>query len=339
MKLRISFDSIIYRLQSYGGASDYWQNLVSNVTQDLRFDVREISASRLGRFDRFMPAICDKNSDIFHSSHFRNPLFKSCTVVTTVHDLSYELGYLGKGLGSALNIAQRKSSYFKADGIICVSDNTRRDLLDIYPELSSKAIITIHHGINEALVSDLDTPQVSSSYALYVGARHSYKSFDYAVLGFSKSKFCANGGQLLCTGAEFTSKESEFLSDNGLESRVISVGKVSKEQLAALYKNAFSLIYSSSYEGFGLPLLEAMRFGCPVVAKNASCIPEILSGAGLLYGTPDIFNLSAALDKLMCKDYRSAVIARGLARASYFSLEKSIEQHKNFYLSLKGYSN
>ena len=338
MKLRISFDSIIYRLQSYGGATDYWRNLVNHIKQDSRFEVSEISPGRLGRYERFIPVLGNGSFDIFHSSHFRNPLGKSCKVVTTVHDLTYELGYLGNGLGSSLNIAQRKASYFKADGIICISDNTRRDLLDIYPELSSKTIITIHHGIDTADFFDLDAQTMSSGYALYVGARHSYKSFDNAVLGFSKSKFCANGGRLICTGAEFGPSEIEFLMGIGLESQVISVGKVSKAQLAGLYKNAFALIYSSSYEGFGLPLLEAMLLGCPVVAKNASCIPEILSGAGLLYDSPDIVELSGSLDKLMCKDYRSAVIRAGLTRSKSFSLEKSIEKHKEFYLTLKGYS-
>lgn len=113
----------------------------------------------------------------------------------------------------------------------------------------------------------------------------------------------------------------------GLAGRVILPGHIGDEDLARLYSGASALVYPSLYEGFGLPILEAMACGCPVVCANSSCLPETAGGAAILVSPHDPEELAAALESLLEDEaIRAALIARGLARAARFSWAETARQ-------------
>lgn len=258
--------------------------------------------------------------------------------MTTVHDLTYELGMLGGGIKAKLNILERKKSYFDADAIICISENTKKDLLEIYPALINRCpIYTIHHGFvapdfkNQILPPQLD----GVDYLLYVGGRNGYKNFELALRGFIDSGVWRDGVKLVCTGSDFNEQELELLRQLGISNSIISVGLVTQAVLFRLYSNAHCLLYTSKYEGFGLPLIEAMSVGCPVIGAAASCIPEIVGNAGFLVNANSSEQVAQAILSLQERVIRDEIIQIGFARSSEFSWDISASKHMDVYASLK----
>lgn len=330
--LMIEFDNLIYSLQKFGGASVYWKNIVRRVRLDNNFRVTEL---RPKRSSRGIPV--RSQADVFHSSHFRTTVLSRAKTVTTVHDLTYELGMLGLDLKARINILERKRSYFNADAIICISENTKRDLLNIYPQLGERCPIhVIHHGFT---LPDFDHQNLPNGlreggYLLYVGGRKNYKNFNLALCGFVESGIWRDGVKLVCTGNNFTKQEVETFRHMGVEQAVVSVGLVDEEALFRLYKHAHCLLYTSRYEGFGLPLIEAMSVGCPVVGANISCIPEIVGTAGVLVDAYSPNQVAHAILDLGNESIRRALVAKGLVRASQFSWDSSATKHKEVYSSI-----
>jgi mannosyltransferase len=330
--LDIEFDGLIYSLQSFGGASVYWRNIVSRVRLDERFRVTELRPSRLRRG---VPVRTRAN--VFHSSHFRTTFLSSAGTATTVHDLTYELGMLGGGLKSSINILERRRSYFDANAIICISENTKKDLLSVYPTLEGRCPIhVIHHGFTlpQCSAQHLPTALMECSFVLYVGGRENYKNFDLALHGFVESGVWRNGVKLVCTGNAFTRQELERFRHLGVAHALVSLGLVSEELLFCLYRNAHCLLYTSRYEGFGLPLIEAMSVGCPVVGAKTSCIPEIVGSAGVLVDADSPDRVAYAIVTLQDPRLRYSYVTTGLARASQFSWEISALKHMDVYTSI-----
>lgn len=327
-KIIIDFDSIIYSLQNYGGASVYWKNIVDRISSDPTFCVKERNTNRRLRG---IPAI--SQADVFHSSHFRICVTKRVKKVSTVHDLTYELGHIKPTIGSRINILERRASYFNADALVCISENTRRDLLSVYPELSGRVPIhVIHHGFTLSIaergnsVGHIDEP-----YYLFVGARDGYKNFMNFIKAYYQSRLFSEGIKIVCTGSKFNDFEKYEISKLGISSSVFATGKIGTSALYSLYRNAIALVYVSKYEGFGLPLLEAMNNRCPVIASNISSIPEIASDAALLVNPDDVGSISKALIDMTSAKLREYYRCRGEERAKFFSWEKSAELHKELY--------
>lgn len=330
--INIEFDRIIYALQKYGGASVYWTNIVDRVRMNEHFHVTELHAEK---YLRGIPI--RSKADVFHSSHFRTTLLSSAKTVTTVHDLTYELGMLGGGLKAKLNILERRRSYFNADAIICISYNTKKDLLDIYPALGGHCpIYVIHHGFTAPDFSKQKLPNGlrENGYLLYVGGRRNYKNFELALRGFVESGLWRDGFKLVCTGSGFTKEELSTFRRMGVDHAMVSVGLVRDETLFRLYKHAHSLLYTSRYEGFGLPLIEAMSAGCPVIGANVSCIPEIVGSAGVLVDVDSPDQVARAIVDIDMQPLRGALVAEGLARASQFSWDTSASKHMDVYSSI-----
>jgi glycosyltransferase involved in cell wall biosynthesis len=330
--ISIEFDGVIYALQRFGGASVYWRNIVERVQLDGRFRATEL---RPRRSARGIPVW--SRADVFHSSHFRTTCLSQAKTVTTVHDLTYELGMLGNGLKAKLNILERKKSYFDADAIICISENTRKDLLEIYPQLAGQCPIhVIHHGFT---MPDFDHRRLpgglkENEYLLYVGGRKNYKNFTLALRGYVESGVWRNGVKLVCTGSEFTEQELESFRQMKVAHSLVSVGLVDESTLFRLYKHAHCLLYTSRYEGFGLPLIEAMSMGCPVIGADVSCIPEIVGKAGLLVDADSPDQLARAILDLRNQPVRDRFIGEGLRRASQFSWNSSASKHMEVYASI-----
>ena len=332
---RICFDDIIFSLQRFGGASTYWSELTKRIGASLPGGVEHISGSRLGRLHR---PKCQ--SRVFHSSHFRVSPQRGVVNIGTIHDLTYEKGLVG-GLGSHLNLFERKRCIKNSDAIICVSESTRQDLVEHYGKyLNDKPVVVIHHG--PSLIGHLAVPRAANpakgpshgwdGYFLYVGGRASYKNFPLALLALrdlnaiSKLRF-----GLVCTGSPFSEQEQQSMDALGLGGLVKCCHLIDQNEMLALYQGALGLLYPSRYEGFGLPVLDAMSVGCPVVASNTSSIPEISGGAALLCAPDDLEAYCQSMQKLLDSSFRGKCIMEGNRVASQFSWDRSAAQHMEIY--------
>lgn len=333
LSMKIEFDNIIYSLQQSGGASVYWREITSRIRNMAGVSVYE---SKYSKRLRGIPVI--SNANVFHSSHFRFSIFGKAKNVTTAHDLIYEKGFVTNGLGAKLNLYERKLSFFTADAIICISENTKNDLLEIYPALKNRCpIYIIHHGINiplsniqsEDVIEKINTP-----YLLYVGGRDGYKNFTGALEGYVLSGIWRAGVQLICTGKNFNESELRLLKSYGIEKLVVCEGHVNTDRLYKLYKSAYCLLYTSSYEGFGLPPIEAMSVGCPVIASNISSIPEVVADAGILVDSYNYGEIAKAILLLENKKIRNDIIDKGIKRSQVFSWDKSSESHFKVYAEI-----
>ena len=335
----VEFDDIVYKLQRFGGISEYWDQVTKRVaSMDGIATLR-----RAGHRWQRMHAVASR-AQVFHSSYFRFARTGGVQNVTTVHDMAYELGHAGHGLKAKLHCFERRRAYFASDALICISHSTRTDLLQVYPALERRCPISVvPHGVSlgpdDALAARPGWAQQQAPFVLFVGGRSSYKNFERALEGFAHSGLAKQGMRLLCTGQSLSEYELELSRRLAVENAVVSVGNVSRADLASLYACAHCLLYPSLFEGFGLPLLEAMRLGCPVVASSDSCIPEVAGDAALLVDARDPQAISEALLNMANTAIRADLIVRGHRRVEHFSWELSARQHAAVYLGLAGISN
>ena len=284
-------------------------------------------------------------ADIFHSSHFRIPFSHKAKIVSTIHDLTYERELVNTSAsGKALNIWQHKQAIDRADAIVCISENTKQEMLDIYPRAAHKSIHVIPHGTSFTIDNKIplhSSPRLTAlapqlkQFILYVGVRTYYKNFTSALLGFAHSELPQQGYSLICTGKPFDQNEQALIDKLNLTSQVLLIDYATIDELQYLYQNALALTYTSTYEGFGLPPLEAMSCGCPVIAANTSSMPEVIGDSGILLDQiTDDTAITQALNSLLDSKVRAELIAKGLNRAKLFSWDKSAEQHIEVYKSL-----
>lgn len=340
--INIIFDNIIFDLQKIGGISSYWNQLSKHVEENKAglFFVRYINGRKL---TRALPVVC--RNAVFHSSYFRLGLGPKVRNVVTIHDLIYEHGLVNTR-NSRIALVQRKLAIRHAAAIICISESTKRDFCDYYGEyVKATPIYVVHHGVNVKL-SDIDSEVAfgkvsnlvgdnSASYCLFVGGRSHYKNFEGAVAGFANSLCAREGYKLICTGAPFDDNEIRLLQRHSVADLVFNIGYLKDAEMQGLYEHAFVLLYTSRYEGFGLPPLEAMQVGCPVIASNISSIPEVVGDAGLLVDPNDFGAISTALNNLLMNvTMRDALICLGKLRAAQFTWQKSAQEHMNIYSNL-----
>jgi mannosyltransferase len=250
-------------------------------------------------------------------------------IVVTIHDLIHEkMGAPGK----LYNKKTRDNFYFRADGFIFVSNSTKNDFSEFYPEHhESRPSRVIWHGNNFPTQT---TPSSSRQQQfLFVGSRNGYKNFHSALDAFNKLASENCDAVLVVAGSPPT--KEEIRSTSPFESRVKWVESPSDEVLQTLYSESLSLLYVSEYEGFGMPLLEAMSRGCIPIAGNHSSVPEVLKDAGIQIDVTDPSAIANAMRK--CHDdpaFADSKRLAGAATSMNFSWAKSSSQTLDFYNSL-----
>lgn len=270
---------------------------------------------------------------VFHSSYFRINSSPGCVNITTVHDLIYEK--FGKGLGALIHLRQKAVALRKSDCIVCVSEHTRKDLLELYPFCSDKRIVVIPNGVDGFYKSNINSDLFNragiegiASYFLYVGHRGGCKGFS---LVHDALDFLDGSLQCIVVGVPFTQDELAEIAARGHEKNILNVGKVSDAELNDLYSHANFFFFPSLYEGFGIPPLEAMLAGCPVLASNRSSVPEVVGDAGILFDPSDLETLKAGLSRVLQLDVREQLIALGIERVRNFSWKSVVERYAALY--------
>jgi len=326
----IIYDGIIEKLQTMGGITVLFQQLLarsdiskvkyfkyidnSNV---LNSQVNAVSVDNrcLERYRDFQFKVDE--GDIFHSTYYRLPTFKT-NVITTVHDFTYEK--FVKGLPKAVHTWQKYRAINNSNHIICVSHNTAMDL-QYYCNVSSDKISVIHNGVASEYVP-LNLEHTDS--VLFVGSRIGYKNFDVAINALALS----NKFRLNIVGSPLGKKEIQILEAK-LPKRYTYLGKLTNIELNVEYNRAYALLYPSSYEGFGIPAIEAMSAGCPVIAINNSSLPEVVGSAGILLDSAEANLIHEAL--LSLENIRPDLVRSGYVQAKKFSWDQCYTETVNVY--------
>ena len=274
---------------------------------------------------------------IFHSSYYRISKSKKAINVVTVYDFTAERYF--KGMRRYIHQKRKKNALLHGHGLICISHNTKSDLLRLYPFADEKKIRVIYCGVSNDFgvlpKSAIDlhfkyTDVVKGKPVLYVGSRASYKNFPIAAQAVS---LLNDDFKLLIIGDKLSNKETAFL-DKVLKNRYCCVTGIDHKTLNIFYNLSHCFIYPSGYEGFGIPLLEAMKAGCPVVTTNKSSIPEVVGEAAIMVDEISPAHFAEAILKLSDEQVRTQFIDRGLQQSTKFSWNKCYDEVKGFYKEL-----
>lgn len=337
----LEYDDVIYSIQKFGGATTYWNELTSRVSEFVPGIIKHSIGAKISRL--FSPR---SSAKVFHSSHFRIATGKDVKNVTTIYDLIYEKSLAG-GRGKLLNLYERKRAVTKADAIICISESTRSDMYEYYGGLiGEKPVYVIHLGCSNGLLNSdekkskyvetnlIDSRIRSGNFFIFVGGRAAYKNFDLFLRAFSRGKFGPSGFFIVCTGAAFSESERKLVDELKLNDFIVPVGFVSAVMLASLYGLARALVYPSAYEGFGLPPLEAMAQGCPVICANSSSLPEVVGSAGVLINPSSIDELVVAMNLVLKENERVRLCGAGIERSKLFDWRSMAKSHAKVYAEL-----
>jgi glycosyltransferase involved in cell wall biosynthesis len=275
------------------------------------------------------------NPDIIHETFFAdNPVGKARRRVVTVHDMIHEL-FAKETLGARKVSRAKRAAVERADHVICVSENTRRDLvrlLGIDPARTS----VVHLGCS--LTAQADPVDAGGGAGrptlLYVGSRTGYKNFATLLRAYGSSPVLREFDLIAFGGHPELPDERKEIERLGIGERV-RFESGSDAELAARYRAASAFVFPSKYEGFGIPPLEAMSHGCPVVCSNAGSIPEVVGDAGVYFDANDPEELRTALERVATSEALQADLrARGYARINEFSWDKCAAATARIYRAI-----
>ena len=362
----ILFDYQIFSLQRVGGISRYFVELAQRlpsfdrsietaVLAPVHINAHLASSSirvfgkkiqgfpgkhrLLPRLNRFLGSFMHKHiaADIIHETYYSQKVpAGNCPRVLTVYDMIHER-YPQMFTGPDIDIPRYKAAAVaRADHVIAISKKTREDLIRFLRVPEEKISVI-------PLASSFEPPAFEGSadhstrpFLLYVGLRNGVKNFATLLRAYVESTTLRRDYDLVCAGGgAFTAAERERIRQGLVADRVRYV-EVDDVLLKRLYARAHLFVYPSLYEGFGLPLLEAMRCGCPVVCSNTSSMPEIAGDAARYFEPEDAEQMRVVMERVLHSETeREQMKNRGYLRAKLFSWESCIAKTAEVYRRLK----
>lgn len=257
-------------------------------------------------------------NDLFFSPGYNSPLFCAAPCVFTLHDLNHidrpENSSPSKRLYYATVL---KPSCHRAASILTVSEFSRTRIIE-WSGVSPEKVVNVRCGVGPEYHPGVAPYELPFPYLLCVSNRKLHKNEFRTVEAFALSGLAATI-RLVFTGKP-TPELADCIERNHVAGRVQFVGLIPDAQLPSLYHSAQALVFASLYEGFGLPVLEAMACGTPVVTSNTSALPEIAADAALLVDPTSVEQIAAALQRIMNDtSLRQQLRRKGLAQAAQFS--------------------
>ena len=359
--MKIIFDGLIYSLQSQGGISRYFDELINGLAERPDCEVivllRKNNPSRVfsskvkveiidsaihtgNKFlkyfsvfidglktKKFLQNRKDLQAGILHHTYYRHFSNIRAKQVTTVYDMTDEIfPKLFKGLFYYLYAYNKKKAILKADSIITISESTKRDIVNLYG-IKGEKINVIYLGIS-SIFKSIGKNKPAKPFFLYVGYRYYYKNFSFLLKTFS-SWNKKNEYDLICLGGgEFNKTETKSIDDLNLNNTVKRIPNVTDTGLVSYYNNATALIYPSLYEGFGLPILEAIACGTPVICSDIPVFKEI-GGDCPIFFQNDPADLIRCLDEVTDNTYK--IPANSIEWVKQFSWQETITATMKVY--------
>lgn len=286
--------------------------------------------------------------DVLHVT-YHAPLFCSCPFVVTVHDVSFVRHPEFFSLRDRLVLsALVPRSARAARAVLTDTEFTKRDLIEMYALPSQKIIVTPYAAAARfrpstdaaALAAIREKYQTSEHFILAVGNLQPRKNLSRLVEAYAHARQTyALPHKLVLVGPSHwkASAVTRAIAANEVREHVLLTGFVAEDDLRLLYNAADVFVFPSLYEGFGLPILEAMACGTPVVASNAAAVPEVAGDAARLFDPQDTHELAEALSEVVANvELRDTLKQKGLARAQKFSWRETARQTLAVYREALG---
>ncbi len=359
--MKILLDNIAYSNAAHGGISNYWfewSRYLLNKPDQVFFNDEKGGSLNFHRALLNIPAgqiinnpkssassiirrlSATDGSDsllkghlLYHSSYYR-PLknHRDYREVTTVHDFTHDY-YFPRHKRIMHNLL-KYPSLKRSSGIICISKNTYSDLLKFCPPRRHQKVEVIYNGVSDEYFpvdsrfsqSFIEEHKLSNRFILYIGSRAHYKNFDFTVELLNRLQEF----NFVIVGRALSDNERKLFTDNCI-ARTKILSNISNAELNLLYNAAHALVYPSSYEGFGIPVIEAMRAGCPVLAMKTSSITEVSGNAALLSDGKDLNYFKVQIKKLSDRQFRSDLAGYGFENAAQFSWKRCCDETYEFY--------
>lgn len=368
--MRILLDPQIFNNQKYGGISRYYSEIFTALTKrnDVEIEVPLIytnniyftesslitkkqkrdffllnlivkagisirKKTRNVNYNKTIKALKKQDFDLFIPTYY-DPYFLdfigSKPFVLTVYDMIHEL--FPQNIAKDAKLLENKLLLMeKATKIIAVSNNTKQDILKIYPHIQESKIEVVYHG-SSIVVNENDEIDLPLKYILFVGPRFQYKNFKFLVEEIAGILKKDSSLYLVCAGGgKFNKEEKEYLSQLKLSTQIIQVD-FEEKQLGLIYKKAICFVFPSIYEGFGIPVLESMACGCPIVLGNHSSFPEVAGDAGIYFENNNSDDLGEKIVKVMTDNvFRTEYIQKGLIQVQKFTWNDAAEKCCKLY--------
>ncbi|MEL0622534.1 glycosyltransferase family 1 protein [Marinomonas arenicola] len=371
--MKIALDHQTFTHQSYGGISRYYSILASELVSS-KNDVKIFTGIHRNNYLKYLPdgvvkgiglekypskttpffhalnhiasqyQISKWKPELVHETYFSTPrmIFSSDAArVTTVYDMIHEIFPNQFSLRDRTSKSKRKT-LDRVDHIISISESTKHDLINIFGVDESK-ISVVHLGVSlDGFNSEINKPSSNNDkpFLLYVGSRFGYKNFDGFLKAVASSARLKSSFDIVAFGGgAFNSEELALIRSLGFSVSQVRQCSGSDEELAGLYGRAAAFVYPSLYEGFGLPPLEAMASGCPVVTSNTSSMPEVVRDAGVYFNPNEIEDMRFAIERVVLSpSVISDLVAAGFENIKSFSWSKCAAETLTVYKKVLGNS-
>jgi glycosyltransferase involved in cell wall biosynthesis len=285
---------------------------------------------------------------LVHEPHYVLPPLTPCRSVVTIHDCIHLMfpQYLPSRLAHVYARASMWTATRQASRILTVSEASRRDILRFFAIPADKVQV-IYNAIDERFLTPPDEAttervrqryQLDHPFVLYVGNIRPHKNIERTIDAFGRARADGPDGlKLVIIGDEVSKYPSlrQMVHRHKLDKHVRFLGFQPQETLASFYRLAGAFVFPSLYEGFGLPPLEAMACGTPVITSNVSSLPEVAGDAALLVDPYDVEALAKAMVRIFTdRPLRETLVGRGLARARQFSWAESVARIQSVYMQV-----
>ena len=346
--------NLLRQLARQGGTNEYVVfcrpidcDAIEELGPRLRAVVETAGAYSIAEQFALPMALRREGAELFHAPHYVLPPLTPCRSVVTIHDCIHLRfpQYLPSTLGYAYARGQMWTATHRAARVITVSEASKRDILH-YFHIPESRIEVIYNAIDDRFWQEPPADEVArvreryrltDPFVLYTGNIKPHKNLERLIEAFHllrQNSPNLSNVQLLIIGDEISKYATlrRAVHRHKLHKHVRFFGFVPDQTLAALYRLADVFVFPSLYEGFGLPPLEAMASGTPVITSNVSSLPEVVGDAAIMIDPHDPKAIAEAMHRVLTDPgLRADLRARGLARAREFSWERSIKRVREIY--------
>jgi glycosyltransferase involved in cell wall biosynthesis len=360
--LKIAYDYKIFWSQRYGGISRYFSNLFFNFhLKNIDFKIfapfyknhyiknlnhSNLNGKHLNYVIPYTSFIIKKftevygfhlmrkwKPDIIHYTYYYNKLKKTDKpTIITVYDLIHEKN----SISNNKPFFPKKNMIELADHIICISEKTRKDLIEIYGVQEKKTSVIYLGSEHAEIQKTTKNMNLDKPYILFVGSREKYKNFNFFIKSYAESnKLLNNFDIVLFGGGNLNKEEKKFITKNKINENSIKYIFGDDELLMQLYQNAGVFVFPSLDEGFGIPVVEALKNKCPVICSDIEIFREIGGDYVKYFNIHHTESLTKAIEDIMFSiEEKNLFKEKGYTNSKKFSWKKCADEtllvYKNF---------